>query len=122
MSKARVRPSITSLEGQPEEWPRDCRIEQMPKRRRDAECIMFVVSRRTAMQSFYLAAMAQTDAVNAQNHWTAHPQAVLPDNNSTLLAQTRRRVALRFRSDRTIPLLTRGHENFYREQLNVLPN
>ena len=31
--------------------------------------------------------------------------------DSTLLAQTRRRVALRFRSDRTILLLTRGHEN-----------
>src|SRR5690242_3593274 len=42
--------------------------------------------------------------------------------DSTLLAQTRRRVALRFRPDSTILLLTRSHEIFYRERLNVLPS
>jgi hypothetical protein len=80
------------------------------KRRRDAECIMFVIRGGPLCSHFIGWQCAQTDAVNAQNHWTAHPQVVPPDNSS-LLAQTCRRVALRLRSDRTILLLTRGHEN-----------
>jgi mannose-1-phosphate guanylyltransferase len=39
---------------------------------------------------------------------------------STLLAQTRRRVSLRISRHRTILELTRSHEDFYRDQLSAL--
>jgi mannose-1-phosphate guanylyltransferase len=41
---------------------------------------------------------------------------------STLLAQTRRRVALKVSRHRTLLVLTRSHEDFYRDQLNASPD
>src|SRR5262249_28271598 len=41
---------------------------------------------------------------------------------STLLAQTRRRVALKISSQPTIVVLTCSHEDFYRDQLDASPN